>query len=337
MRGAEANLQALQSRVLLPLPASGFDRAASFGGNPHVSCPADGAADDASGSYNSYRVRSLDSLSAAAATAAAALATAASGQDGADVTYSHGGGTDVPRRPAASSAPLTCQGSFSHSRQPHTHPGFTSSSRVSPLSTDSSRLISPGSCAAATFLPQTAYIPEPGDLASLYAMGCEGPAPWGQAYSSGSGPSLHLPAACPTTHWPGLGGTHGLPNLGSIGGSGSSSQGDGGCRSGRSSNSSSPDLTLEHLDKERSRQVKAALRKERNKEAARRSNLNKKIIRYQLEQRSTELWEENIQLQQDIRDLSSRLRQFRHVTQLMKHVCHPGAAPSFSTPMTSCR
>ncbi|XP_076460469.1 uncharacterized protein LOC143293464 [Babylonia areolata] len=78
----------------------------------------------------------------------------------------------------------------------------------------------------------------------------------------------------------------------------------------------------DELDKARRRQIKAQLRKERNKEAARRSNYNKKLIRDQLEKKSVELWEENLQLHQDIRDLTDKLRHFRQVHSSMHHVCH---------------
>jgi hypothetical protein len=43
-------------------------------------------------------------------------------------------------------------------------------------------------------------------------------------------------------------------------------------------------LTVGSLMQMQARQVKLAMRKERNKEAARRSNYNKKVFRQQLEQ-----------------------------------------------------
>ncbi|KAK7112220.1 uncharacterized protein [Littorina saxatilis] len=86
------------------------------------------------------------------------------------------------------------------------------------------------------------------------------------------------------------------------------------------------DPNRDELEKARHRQLKAALRKERNKEAARRSNLNKKLERDRLEKKSLELWEENLQLNQDIQDLKQKLHHFRHMRSVMQHVCHPSGA-----------
>nr|KAG5713820.1 hypothetical protein BaRGS_024447 [Batillaria attramentaria] len=78
-------------------------------------------------------------------------------------------------------------------------------------------------------------------------------------------------------------------------------------------------------EKARLRQIKLMQRKERNKAAARKSNLNKKLMRDSLEQKSVELREENLQLQQDIRELHSRLRHFRKLYTGMHHVCQLSA------------
>ncbi|KAL8588534.1 hypothetical protein ACOMHN_058433 [Nucella lapillus] len=83
----------------------------------------------------------------------------------------------------------------------------------------------------------------------------------------------------------------------------------------------------EDTEKARMRQYKAALRRERNKAAARKSNLNRKLFRDQLEKKSLELWEENLQLQQDIRQLNNQLRHYGHVRRAIRHVCHSSGLP----------
>ncbi|KAL8591369.1 hypothetical protein ACOMHN_052633 [Nucella lapillus] len=78
---------------------------------------------------------------------------------------------------------------------------------------------------------------------------------------------------------------------------------------------------LDDMDRARRRQIKVEQRKQRNKEAARRSNENKKLLRESLQKKSVELCEENLQLRQDIQDLTDQLHHFRHLRNSIKHVC----------------
>ncbi|PVD39282.1 hypothetical protein C0Q70_01910 [Pomacea canaliculata] len=73
--------------------------------------------------------------------------------------------------------------------------------------------------------------------------------------------------------------------------------------------------------KEKAKEMKVAIRKLHNKEAAKKSHLAKKKRKETLLKKSMELYEEKLQLEQDIRTLNNCLRLYHQMYSCMTHVC----------------